>query len=303
MGDAHMMAKSKQRRMTAETRAGITYFLFALPVLLVILAVTFYPAIYNIYISFRNESLRNSASQFVGLRNYVRLFQDKLVWQALGRTFVYLFFSVLFRVVLGLCLALLLKKPSKMNIVTRTSIVLPWIMSEIMASSCWLWLLNHQTGLINAVLQALGFDRVGWLVYGNLAMGSITGVSVWKNLAYTYLLLFAALQQISTEIYEAAKIDGCNGLKALIHITLPLIRPTLLVVCVMVSISAFGQFSLPYSMTNGGPQRATQLIGLYMHEQAFTYNELSYGATIGVIIFVINIAMTLIYNRALKQDV
>ena len=91
------------------------------------------------------------------------------------------------------------------------------------------WLLNHQTGLINAVLQFLGLEKVGWLVYPNLAMGSIIGVSVWKNLAYTYLLLFAALQQISVEVYEAAKIDGCTAFKALIHITLPLIRPTLLV--------------------------------------------------------------------------
>lgn len=270
--------------------------------LIVILAVTFYPAAYNVFISFRNESLRNSSAEFVGMRNYVRLFQDELVWQALGRTIVYLVFSVAFRVLLGLGLALLLKVPSRMNVFTRTTIVLPWIMSEIMASSCWLWLLNHQTGLINAVLQFLGLEKVGWLVYPNLAMGSIIGVSVWKNLAYTYLLLFAALQQISVEVYEAAKIDGCTAFKALIHITLPLIRPTLLVVCVTVSITAFGQFSLPYSLTGGGPQRATQLIGLYMHEQAFTYNELSYGATIGVLIFAINIVMTLIYNRVLRQD-
>ena len=285
-----------------EKRMRLTYFLFVLPVLIVILAVTFYPAIYNIYISFRNESLRNASSSFVGLRNYARLFADELVWQALGRTLVYLVFSVGLRMALGLALALLFKIPSKTNVLARTTVILPWIMSEIMASSCWLWLLNHQTGLINAVLQFFGAEKVGWLVYPNLAMGSIIGVSVWKNLAYTYLLLFAALQQISVEIYEAAKIDGCTALKALTHITLPLIRPTLLVVCVTVSISAFGQFSLPYSLTGGGPQRATQLIGLYMHEQAFTYNELSYGAAIGVLIFAINIAMTLVYNRLLRQD-
>lgn len=290
------------RRLSTKTRTRIAHFLFVLPVLIVILGVTFYPAVYNIYISFRNESLRNAASKFVGLKNYVRLFGDELVWQALGRTFVYLFFSVALRMLLGLGLALLLKKPSRFNVVTRTSIVLPWIMSEIMVSSCWLWILNHQTGLLNAVLQFFGHGKVGWLVYENLAMGSIIGVSVWKNLAYTYLLLFAALTQISVDIYEAAKIDGCTAFKSLIYITLPLIKPTLMVVCVTVSISAFGQFSLPYALTNGGPQRATQLVGLYMHEQAFTYNELSYGATIGVLIFLINIIMTLIYNRALRQE-
>lgn len=298
----HTVTNANHRRLTAQTRSRIAHFLFVLPVLVVILGVTFYPAIYNIFISFRNESLRNAASKFVGLKNYFRMFGDELVWQALVRTFVYLFFSVALRMLLGLGLALLLKRPSKANVVTRTAIVLPWIMSEIMASSCWMWILNHQTGLLNAVLQAIGQSKVGWLVYEDLAMGSIIGVSVWKNLAYTYLLLFAALTQIPLDVYEAAKIDGCTAFKSLIHITLPLIKPTMMVVCVMVSISAFGQFSLPYALTNGGPQRATQLIGLYMHEQAFTYNELSYGATIGVLIFVINIVMTLIYNRVLHQD-
>ena len=292
----------KGRALSAQTRSRITHFLFVLPVLLVIVSVTFYPAFYNVYISFRNESLRNQASMFVGLRNYIRLFNDELVWQSLSRTFVYLFFSVLLRMVLGLALALLLKKASKANVITRTAIVLPWIMSEIMASSCWLWILNHQTGLLNAVLQYFGVGKIGWLVYEDLAMGSVIIVSVWKNLAYTYLLLFAALTQISQDIYEAAKIDGCTSFKSLTYITLPLIKPTLMVVCVTVSITAFGQFSLPFALTNGGPQRATQLIGLYMHEQAFTYNELSYGATISVLIFAINIIMTLIYNRVLRQD-
>jgi len=133
-------------------------------------------------------------------------------------------------------------------------------------------------------------------------MGAINTVSVWKNLAFTYLLLFAALQQIPQEIYEAGKIDGCSKLQNLNHITLPMIKPTLFIVCVMVSISAFGQFTIPYAMTGGGPQRATQLIGLYMYDEAFTYSELSYGATVGVLIFVINIIMTIAYNRLLKQN-
>ena len=293
---------AKRFHLDTQARTNLQCVLFVLPVLLLILSVTFYPAIYNVYISFRSENLRGIAAKFVGLKNYQRLFADPLVWQALGRTFIYLAFSVILRIAFGLGLALLFKMPSKINVFSRTCIILPWIMSEIMASACWLWLLNHQTGLINALLSAFGKDKVGWLVYPNLAMGSIIAVSVWKNLAYTYLLLFAALEGISTEIYEAARIDGCTTLQLIPHITLPLIRPTLLVVCVTVSITAFSQFSLPYALTSGGPQRATQLIGLYMHEQAFTYNELSYGATIGVLIFAINIVMTILYNRALRQE-
>ena len=289
--------------MKARTKTNLLYLILMLPVLLLILCVTFYPALYNIVISFRNDNLRNlSSPQFVGLKNYVRLFSDPYVWQALGRTFVYMFFSVLGRMALGMALALLLRVPFRLRALPRTAIILPWVMSEIMVSAMWLWILNHRTGLLNGILSAMGISQVGWLVYPSLSMLSIVIVSLWKNLAFTYLLLFAALQQIPTELYEAAKIDGCTCLKRFLHVTMPMIRPTVLIVTVMVSINAFGQFSIVYSLTGGGPLRTTDLIGLYMYQQAFTFMDLSYGATIGVIIFLINIALTVIYNRVLRSD-
>ncbi len=287
----------------ARTKTNLLYLVLMLPVLLLILCVTFYPALYNIVISFRNDNLRNlSSPQFVGLRNYIRLFSDPYVWQALGRTFVYMFFSVLGRMILGLALALLLRVPSKLRALPRTAIILPWVMSEIMVSAMWLWILNHRTGLLNGILSAMGISQVGWLVYPSLSMFSIVIVSLWKNLAFTYLLLFAALQQIPTDLYEAAKIDGCTRFKSFLHVTMPMIRPTVLIVTVMVSINAFGQFSIVYSLTGGGPLRTTELIGLYMYQQAFTFMDLSYGATIGVVIFLLNIALTVVYNRVLKSD-
>lgn len=289
--------------MKARTKTNLLYLVLMLPVLLLILCVTFYPALYNIVISFRNDNLRNlSSPQFVGLRNYIRLFSDPYVWQALGRTFVYMFFSVFGRMVIGLALALLLRVPSRLRALPRTAIILPWVMSEIMVSAMWLWILNHRTGLLNGILSAMGISQVGWLVYPSLSMLSIVVVSLWKNLAFTYLLLFAALQQIPTDLYEAAKIDGCTRFKSFLHVTMPMIRPTVLIVTVMVSINAFGQFSIVYSLTGGGPLRTTELIGLYMYQQAFTFMDLSYGAAIGVVIFLLNIALTVVYNRVLKSD-
>lgn len=291
------------RALKARTKTNLLYLLLMLPVLLLILGITFYPALYNIVISFRNDNLRNlSSPQFVGLRNYIRLSSDPNVWQALGRTLVYMLFSVALRMMVGLALALLLRVPSKLRSVPRTAIILPWVMSEIMVSAMWLWILNHRTGLLNGILAAMGISQVGWLVYPSLAMISIVIVSLWKNLAFTYLLLFAALQQIPTDLYEASRIDGCTRLKSFIHVTMPLIRPTVLIVTVMVSINAFGQFSIVYSLTGGGPLRTTELIGLYMYQQAFTFMDLSYGAAIGVVIFMINIVMTVVYNCALKSD-
>lgn len=283
-------------------KKNAVYLLLMLPVLLLIASITLYPALYNIIVSFRDDSLRNAGAKFVGLKNYLRLLNDPNVWQALGRTFIYMLLSVAGRVTIGMLLALLLRLPSRMRTLARTSIILPWVMSEVMVSAMWLWMLNHRTGLLNGILSVFGISPVGWLVHPTLAMLSIAVVSLWKNLAFTYLLLFAALQQIPQDLYEAAKIDGCKPWQSFRNITLPLVKPTLLIVTVMVSISAFGQFSTVYSLTGGGPLRTTELIGLYMYQQAFTFLDMSYGATIGVLIFLVNIILTVVYNWVLKSE-
>jgi ABC-type sugar transport system permease subunit len=289
--------------MKVRSKTNLLYLLLMLPVLILIGSVTFYPAIYNIIISFRDDNMRNlSAASFVGLNNYIRLFHDPFAWQALGRTFIYMFFSVTSRLVVGMIFALLLRMPSRLRVVTRTSIILPWAMSEVMVSAMWIWILNHRTGLLNGLLNIFNVPPLGWLVYPSLAMFSVVLVSLWKNLAFTYLLLFAALQQIPAELYEAAKIDGCNAWRSFINVTLSLIRPTLLVVVVMVSINSFSQFSIVYSLTGGGPLRTTELIGLYMYQQAFTFLDLSYGATIGVMMFILNMGLTVLYNFLLKSE-
>ena len=292
----------KRSRLHGRAKENLLYLVFLLPAFALIGCVTLYPAVYNIFLSFTNMTLRNSAKTFVGLRNYIRLFGDTYVWQALGRTFIYMFIGASLRVLCGLGCALLLRSRSKVNMFTRTAIILPWVMSGIMVSAVWMWILNHRTGLLNGMITLLGGQAVGWLVDPILSMLSIIVASLWKNLAYSYLLLFAALQSISLDLYEASRIDGCGPFQSFRYITIPMIKPTLMVVMVMVSISAFGQFSLTYSLTGGGPVRATEFIGLYMHKQAFTYMDLGYGAAIGVLVFVINVMMTLLYRNVLKSD-
>lgn len=296
------MQRMNKRHLSGHTKETMLYLGFMLPAFMLIGCVTLYPAIYNVVLSFTDMTLRNGTRSFVGLRNYARLFSDAYAWEALGRTFIYMLIGASLRVLCGLGCALLLRRRTKVNLFTRTAIILPWVMSEIMVSAVWMWILNHRTGLLNGVIISLGGQAVGWLVEPALAMASIIAASMWKNLAYTYLLLFAALQGISPDLYEAAKIDGCGSWQSFRYITIDMIKPTLMVVMVMVSITAFGQFSLTYSLTGGGPVRATEFIGLYMHKQAFTYMDLGYGATIGVLVFVINVVMTLLYRNVLKSD-
>ena len=232
--------QTKQLRALRREIKGVA---FVLPALILLVIFCIYPMIFAVRTSFFNWNM-TSEMKFVGLRNYIRLFGDTYVWQALGRTFIYMFIGASLRVLCGLGCALLLRSRSKVNMFTRTAIILPWVMSEIMVSAVWMWILNHRTGLLNGMITLLGGQAVGWLVDPILSMLSIIVASLWKNLAYSYLLLFAALQSISLDLYEASRIDGCGPFQSFRYITIPMIKPTLMVVMVMVSISAFGQFSL-----------------------------------------------------------
>lgn len=302
MAAFHLGRGFQMEHKSTGLRRGWPYILMILPTFLLLGAVTFYPAFYNIWLSFRNESLRTITSSFVGLANYRRVLSDPFFWGALGRTLIYMAGSLVLRVVLGLALALLLNIPQRGRSVVRTAILLPWVLSEVIVTAMWLWILDHRTGLLNALFATVKLGPYGWLVYPGMAMGTIIMVSLWKNLAFSFLLLFAALQQIPVDLYDSGKIDGCSSAGLIRHITLPLIRPTLTIVTIMVSISAFGQFSLVYSLTGGGPLRSTELVGLYMYQQAFTFLDIGYGSAIAMVIFLINIALSLVYYYALRSE-
>ena len=266
--------------------------LFVLPTVLAFAIGFLFPFLQGIYLSFCQFTTVSDAT-WTGIGNYQRAFADAQFLKSFWFTVAFAVVSIVLINVIAFALALLLTRKLKGTNLFRTVFFMPNLIGGIVLGYIWQILINCLLSLAGRPLLALNSAAGYW---------GLIVLMCWQQVGYMMIIYIAGIQNVPGELIEAAKIDGCTAFKALIHITLPLIRPTLLVVCVTVSITAFGQFSLPYSLTGGGPQRATQLIGLYMHEQAFTYNELSYGATIGVLIFAINIVMTLIYNRVLRQD-
>lgn len=278
------------------------YLLLILPVVLLEGALSLYPVIYTIYISFTNESLRQIGAQFIGFSNYLRALKDPFFLNALKLTFIYMIGAIALRLGGGLGFALLLNSKLRGSSIPRVAIMLPWILSEIVAAAMWLWILDHQTGVLNAVLKGVGLASVPWLAQPRIALASVVFVSLWKNLAFSFILLFAALQNVPLELYEASKIDGASSFDCLRYITLPLIGPTILILIIMITISTFNQFSLVYALTGGGPLRATELTGLYMYEQSFVFGNLGYGAALAVFILLGNLLLSMLYYRALRSE-
>ena len=221
---------------------------------------------------------------------------------ALLRTLVFVAAAILLRLVFGILLALLLNQRVRGAAVPRVCLLIPWVLSESVAGAIWLWMLNDQYGLLNCLLQGAGLPAVGWLTSPAMAMGSIVFVSLWKNLAFSFLMFYTAIGSIPRDIYENCRLDGAGFFATLRAITLPLIKPTILVNIIMVTASSLNQFSLVYTLTGGGPLRSTEVIGVYLNRFFFEYGDIGVGAAVSVVILAVSVTLSVCYCRKLRGN-
>ncbi|AFY60622.1 carbohydrate ABC transporter permease [Synechococcus sp. PCC 6312] len=280
---------------------GTPYF-FLIPALLLMGLTVFWPAIQAFYLSFtRFEYDLTQAPEWVGLANFQQLAQDRVFWQTLGNSLVYLVGVVPILVFMPLVLAILVNRKLPGMHWFRTAYYTPVIISMVVAGIAWRWL-YAQEGLFNQLLKELGWVQtaVPWLTSPQLALFSVMAVTIWKGLGYYMVIYLAGLQGISEDLYEAAALDGSDGWRKHWDITLPLMRPYLLLVGVISAISATKVFEEVYVMTQGGPLNSSKTIVYYLYEKAFMDLEVSYACTIGLVLFLVIFILSLI-NLKLSQ--
>ncbi len=252
----------------------------------------FYPMFYQILLSFEEHTLYTTEPHFVGLRNYSTVIKDPLFFTALKNALIWTALSVLFQVILGLLVALLLNIPRRGYRVFRNLSLLPFVLPPVAIAVTWKWLYNPLYGLINYFVVLLGGEPVNFLGR-NLALYSVTWVNIWKAFPFYALFALAGLQSIPQEIYEAARIDGAAFLSIFRYIILPLIRPLLLVMALFATVWTFNYFDLIYSMTQGGPGHATEILATLAYKTVFLKLRFDHAATIGVFMFLVNLALSL----------
>lgn len=248
--------------------------------------------------SFSNNVVGVKAVRWVGLSNYERLVTDEDFWFAVRVTFVYMFFVVAISVSIGLFSALMLNRAFRGRNFARSVIAIPWAFPEVSAVLVFLWMCNPTFGVMNVFARFIpGIDEnLRWLTDPNLAMPLVIAISVWKAFPFTCLVILAALQAVSKDLYEAAQVDGANRLQQFRFITIPEIAPTLMLMSVLISIFSFKQFTLIWLTTGGGPYGGiTETLVLRIYQTAFRFFDLAYGATIGVAGFVIVLGLTVLF--------
>ncbi len=260
----------------------------------------FYPLLMALNISLLDYSRDIFTPDFIGLRNYQRLFTSPHFWQAFTNTAIFTVGVVPAMVTLPIILAVLLNARLKGIEVFRVLIYLPVVISMVVVGIAWKWL-YAKDGLINYFLDGIGLPRVEWLVNPDIALYAVMVVVVWKGLAYYMMMYLAQLQSVPDELYDAAVIDGAGTLQKHWHVTLPHLRPTLLLVAVISTIGSLKVFTEIYVMTRGGPLGSTRTLVYYIYERAFENLDLGIASAAGLVLMVILLVLSLIQIRYFQR--
>ncbi|MEM6428587.1 MAG: sugar ABC transporter permease [Deinococcota bacterium] len=277
-------------------------YIWVAPAFIFVLFFTFYAAAYAIWLSFYDYSLASPVRPFIGTENFQRLFQDAEYWQSLRRSLLFVAIDVPLTVGMGFALALLLNQPIRGRWLYRSLLLLPWVISLVIAGYMLKWIFAENTGILNYLLSLAGIAQVPWLSSDAGAFATVVIAHAWRVYPFGMVILLAGLQGISKELYEAAMIDGASGRQRLIHITMPLLTPQFLILLILRTLLAFNMVDLIFTMTGGGPGNATSFLSYMMYQRAFSYLDLGYAAAIGVTIFAINIVLALVYFYVLRRN-
>jgi ABC-type sugar transport system permease subunit len=289
-----------------ERREARLAWLLCSPALAAVLAVALFPLGWALWESLHLHDLRMPwrGRPFVGLANFLEAASDARLLAALGHTAFFAAVSVTLEILLGIALAVGLHRTFRGRGLARTAALLPWAMPTVIAALVWRFLFEGPTGLVNHLLVALGVADapVVWFADAWLAWIPIVLADVWKTTPFVALLLLAGLQNIDPELYEAARVDGASRARQLWHITLPLLRPAILVSLVFRTLDALRLFDLVYVLTGGGPGTATEPIALYTFKVLLQDLRFGFGSSLSVIVFALTFALAWLYVRLVGSE-
>lgn len=264
--------------------------------------VAVFPILYVLYLSFSGFYYGNRTG-FVGFRNYVNILSDPNFYSSLKATFIFMAGSVVGQLVLALIFALIINHSRRLESGVRLVALLPYMVSMVAGGVTFRWLLNTEFGLVNSVLLSLGITKqpINFLGEPAYAMASIIGAHLWCSIPLATLILLAGMKSISADVYESAEIDGAGFFTKFFCITVPLIRPQILVVLLIQTMFSFRHFPLPYAMTGGGPGVSTKVLAMLLQEK-MTFLVFGYNSALSVIMMLITLAIAFFYLKLMTAE-
>jgi len=280
------------------TESALAY-LFLLPAIAVLVAFMLYPIVYVFLTSLYKTNRIGDLVKFIGTGNFKDLFSKRIFWEVTIRSVIWTVLAVFVKTLAGLVIALLLNVDFKGRKLARTLVILPWASSVPISAMLWQWTYNYDFGLLNYTLKITGLwkDPPHWLGYPLSAFFANLYVDIWIGIPFMALVFLAGLQSIPPNLYEAAEVDGTNLWQRFYHITLPLLKPVLLIATLLSCLWTFNDFNVIYILTKGGPVNSTDILITFIYKYAFTFLKFGPAAAMAVITFAILLILSLLYAR------
>ncbi|WP_412865698.1 carbohydrate ABC transporter permease [Cellulomonas sp. 179-A 9B4 NHS] len=275
-----------------------TAVIFLIPATIGFVVFYLVPTLRGMWFSLTDYSVLAPA-EFVGLANYRRLLEDPLFWNAMGVTGYYVVVNIVVQTLIAIGLAMLLQRMTR-SILIRGMALLPYFVANVVVALVWFFMLDYQIGVVNVLLGKVGIDPQAFFGDPALALPTIALINVWRHMGYTALLIFAGLQTIAPQLYEAASLDGASAWRQFRSITLPLLRPVLALVLVVTVTGSFQIFDTVAVTTGGGPVDATRVIYLYIYDLAFAQLDFGYASALSVVLFAVLLVVALVQLRLLR---
>lgn len=270
------------------------------PIMIILIVFTFYPIVNMIYLSFFENGLKGNV--FVGWANYQRLFMGEGFVNAFKNTLIYMGFTTVFLIFLGLVFAISLQRDTKINALAQRVMFLPHICAMLAVSLIWQWLMDEE-GLLNMLFEFFELPALSWLNSSATSLLSIMIVVIWKGIGYHALILLSSVKSIPTELLEAAELDDAGKWRTFWKITFPMLTPQLFFLLITLTMNSFKVFDVVRLMTGGGPGSSSDVLVYYIYRYAREYNKYGIGSAAGVILMIILFFFTLIYFRVVEKKV
>lgn len=271
------------------------------PAAILLALIIVYPVLRLGYTSFFSLSLTSGLpAEFVGLENYALMIDDPVFWETTWNTVLITLITVPGALLVGLALALLANLPFGVQWPVRLSLLIPWALPLSFAGLIFAWFFHSEYGVVNDVLMRLGFPGIIWFNSPNWAFAAICLTIIWKTSSFMALIILAGLQTIPRSLYEAADVDGAGRIRQFFEITLPLLKPSIVVALIFRTITALQTFDIPYMMTGGGPGTSTATLAMYIHQNTVSFLDLGYGSALAVVMFALSMCVTAVYLRAIR---
>lgn len=299
-------APSHGDRRRAQLNHHLVGWSFIAPVVIYLILFYALPLYRNLDLSFRDYTLRSfidGNAEFAGLDNYIEIFNDPTFWPSVWNTVVFTGVSLIVQFSIGLALAVFFYRSFPLSTFLRALFLVPWLLPLLVSSSIWAWMLNSESGIINAFLESMGFEPIYWLTSPDWALTAVIITNIWIGIPFNLVLLYAGLQAIPEEIYEAASLDGANRRQTFWRITFPLLRPVSAITLLLGLVYTLKVFDIIWIMTRGGPGDASTTLAIWSYRLGFGGGapDLSAAAAVANVLILIAFVFGLFYIRAQRK--